>query len=59
MIGKDGMVLRQSDGIVYPDGTESQRNGVKIDIEVKPTINGLRAGRDEVLEKALEIAKQR
>ena len=53
------MVLRQSDGIVYPDGTESQRNGVKIDIEVKPTINGLRAGRDEVLEKALEIAKQR
>ncbi len=43
-------------GIMYPDGTESQRKGVKIDIEIKPTINGLRNGRDEVLEKAIEIA---
>jgi len=45
-------------GIMYPDGTESQRNGVKIDIEIKPTINGLRDGRDEILEKAIEIANQ-
>jgi C-terminal processing protease CtpA/Prc len=45
-------------GIIYPDGTESQRNGVKIDIEIKPTINGLRDGRDEILEKAIEIANQ-
>ena len=68
-VGADGDVVRfeylggfqtamSGNGIVYPDGTESQRNGVKIDIEVKPTIDGLRAGRDEVLEKALEIAKQ-
>jgi C-terminal processing protease CtpA/Prc len=43
-------------GILYPDGSESQRNGVKIDIEVKPTINALKQGRDEILEKAILIA---
>lgn len=46
-------------GILYPDETETQRKGVKIDIEVKPTINGLRQGRDEVLEKAIEIGNEK
>ena len=41
-------------GIMYPDNTETQRKGIKIDIEIKPTINGLRQGRDEILEKAIE-----
>ena len=41
-------------GIMYPDYTETQRKGIKIDIEIKPTINGLRQGRDEILEKAIE-----
>ena len=45
-------------GIMYPDGTESQRKGVKIDVEIKPTIKGLRQGRDEILEKAIEIANK-
>jgi C-terminal processing protease CtpA/Prc len=45
-------------GIMYPDGTETQRKGVKIDIEIKPTINGLKQGRDEILEKAIEIANE-
>jgi C-terminal processing protease CtpA/Prc len=45
-------------GIMYADGTESQRKGVKIDVEIKPTINGLRQGRDEILEKAIEVANQ-
>lgn len=40
-------------GIFYPDGTETQRKGVKIDLEVKPTIQGIQEGRDEVLEKAI------
>jgi len=44
-------------GIFYPDGTETQRRGIKIDVEVKPTINGFLNGEDEVLEKALEIIK--
>lgn len=46
-------------GIYYPDRTPAQRRGVKIDIEVKTTIQGIREGRDEVLEKALEYIKNR
>lgn len=41
-------------GIFYPDRTETQRKGVKIDIEIKPTIQGIIDGKDEVLEKAIE-----
>ena len=42
-------------GILYPDGTETQRKGVKIDMEVKPTIKGIKAGIDEPLEKAKQL----
>jgi carboxyl-terminal processing protease len=45
-------------GVYYPDGTPTQRVGVKIDVEVKPSIEGLQKGRDEVLEKAIDIANQ-
>lgn len=41
--------------VLYPDGTDTQRKGVKIDIVVKPTINGIKAGRDEPLEKAKQL----
>jgi C-terminal processing protease CtpA/Prc len=44
--------------IKYPDGTPTQRRGVRIDVPVRPTAAGLAAGRDEVLEKALELARQ-
>jgi len=44
-------------GIFYPDGTETQRKGVKIDIEIKPTIKGIKEGKDEVLEKAIKFIK--
>lgn len=40
-------------GVFYPDYTETQRIGVIPDVEVHPTISGIRAGRDEVLEAAL------
>tara|TARA_R110002051_G_scaffold296083_1_gene362074 strand:- start:317 stop:1963 length:1647 start_codon:yes stop_codon:yes gene_type:complete len=43
-------------GIFYPDQTETQRIGIRIDIEVKPTLEGIIQGRDEVLEKAIEVA---
>ena len=43
-------------GIFYPDGTETQRKGIKVDIEIKPTIQGIIDGKDEVLEKAIEYA---
>lgn len=45
-------------GIFYPDGTETQRKGVKIDTEVNPTLEGIAAGRDEILEKAIEFIKR-
>lgn len=41
-------------GIFYPDKTEVQRKGVKIDLEIRPTIQGIIDGKDEVLEKAIE-----
>jgi carboxyl-terminal processing protease len=42
-------------GIYYPDGSPAQRKGVKVDIEVHPSIQGIKAGRDEVLEAAIEF----
>jgi carboxyl-terminal processing protease len=42
-------------GVYYPDGRETQRIGIVPDIEVKPTIQGIREGRDEVMEKAIEV----
>jgi len=42
-------------GIYSPDGRETQRVGIIPDIEAKPTIQGIRDGRDEVLEKAIEV----
>lgn len=45
-------------GTLYPDGTQTQTVGVRLDVEVLPTAEGLQAGRDEVLERALELARQ-
>ncbi len=45
-------------GILYPDGTETQRVGIKIDKEVKPTIKGIIDGRDEPMEEALRIINE-
>jgi C-terminal processing protease CtpA/Prc len=40
-------------GVFYPDKRPTQRIGIVPDIVVKPTIAGVRAGRDEVLEAGL------
>lgn len=45
-------------GVYYPDGKETQRVGVALDVEVLPTIEGIRAGRDELLEKAVELIEE-
>lgn len=45
-------------GVYYPDGTETQRVGIVPDIEVKPTIDGIKNGRDELMEKALELINE-
>jgi carboxyl-terminal processing protease len=42
----------------FPDGSEFEGVGIKPDVEVHPTIEDLRAGRDPVLEKALELASK-
>jgi C-terminal processing protease CtpA/Prc len=41
--------------IRHADGRPLQRVGLSPDIEVKPTIQGIRASRDEVFEKALQF----
>ena len=41
----------------HADGRQLQRLGLVPQYEVEPTIAGIRAGRDEVLEKALELAR--
>lgn len=46
-------------GVYYPDGRETQRIGIVPDIWVEPTIKGIREGRDEVLEKAIEIINEK
>ena len=43
-------------GVFYPDGRPTQRVGIVPDLEVKPTMAGIRAGRDEVLEAAVRRA---
>ena len=45
-------------GVFYPDGTPTQRVGVKIDKEVRPTIKGLKEGRDELLEAAKVVINE-
>jgi C-terminal processing protease CtpA/Prc len=42
-------------GVYYPDGKETQRIGIVPDIELKPTIQGIKEGKDELLDKAIEI----
>jgi len=39
----------------FPDDSQLQRRGIQPDILVAPTIAGLRAGRDEVLERAVQF----
>ena len=45
-------------GIYYPDGTETQRVGIIPDIEIYPTIDGVSKGKDELLEKAIELINE-
>jgi C-terminal processing protease CtpA/Prc len=42
-------------GVYYPDGKETQRIGIVPNVEVKPTIKGIKSGKDELLIKAIEM----
>ena len=39
----------------YPDGRPTERVGIVPDVLVEPTIAGVQAGVDEVLERALAL----
>ncbi len=41
-------------GVFYPDKTPTQRVGIVPDVFVTPTVAGIKAGRDEVLDQALQ-----
>ncbi len=42
-------------GIYYPDGRETQRIGIVPDIEVTQTLDGIRKGKDEILDRAIKF----
>jgi C-terminal processing protease CtpA/Prc len=42
-------------GVYYPNGYPTQQIGIVPDIYCRPTVEGIRGGRDEVLEKAIEF----
>lgn len=44
-------------GVYYPDGQPTQRIGIIPDVVVRPTISGIRAGRDQALAKAIRLIR--
>jgi len=55
----NGMSFRVSSKRYYlPDGSAFEGVGMKPDVEVKPTLEDWKAGRDPVFEKAIELASQ-
>jgi len=42
-------------GVYYPSGKETQRVGIVPDFKVKLTVNGIKEGKDEILEKAISL----
>jgi C-terminal processing protease CtpA/Prc len=41
--------------VLHADGTQLQRIGLRRDVEARPTVAGIRAGRDEVLDRAVQF----
>ncbi|PQJ10475.1 hypothetical protein CJD36_010895 [Flavipsychrobacter stenotrophus] len=53
-----GSTMISGIGVLYPDGRETQRVGVKIDKVVRPTLEGIRVRKDEQLEAAIRIIEE-
>jgi hypothetical protein len=49
------IVAISGSGVYYPDGTETQHAGIKIDYEVYPDIQDIQEGKDTYIKKALEL----
>lgn len=45
-------------GVFNPDKAQTQRIGLQPDIYLDPTIEGIKAGRDEYIDRAIEIIKE-
>ncbi len=45
-------------GVFNPDKTQAQRVGLQPDIYLDPTIEGIKEGRDEYIDKAIEIIRE-
>jgi C-terminal processing protease CtpA/Prc len=45
-------------GVWHADGRQLQRLGLQPDVEARPTLAGIRAGKDEVLDKAIKYVTQ-
>ena len=45
-------------GVFYPDKRPTQRVGIVPDLEITPTIEGIRLGRDEVLDAAIRLVQK-
>ena len=50
--------MKHSYGIYTPEGGQTQRIGIPPDIEVKKTIEGIKEGRDELMEAAVEYIQE-
>jgi carboxyl-terminal processing protease len=56
----NGMGFRVSTKRSYfPDGSQFEGVGIRPDVEMRPTVDDLRKGRDPVLDRALEMARGR
>jgi C-terminal processing protease CtpA/Prc len=45
-------------GVYFPDGSETQRIGIKPDIEIKPTVEGYISDTDEQLDAAIKYLQK-
>jgi len=41
--------------VLYPDGSQTQQTGIRINIKVEPTVAALKKGTDEVLQRAIQF----
>ena len=44
-------------GVFYPDKSPTQRIGIIPDRELRPTVEGIRAGKDELVEEAIRVIR--
>ena len=57
MVSLPGKIMfgMSSLGIYTPEGGQTQRCGLRPDVECYPTLEGVRGGKDELIEKAIEV----